>query len=226
MSTTANTTPLGQLTLKNVRLAYCHLDKPWAKKGDDQSKAKYGVTPIIEKNDPQLKGLKDTLREVATAKWGDAYSATKESGKKTVFPKFCLRDAAADDEAKQGSKDGFTHGPHFFNASRRPENGAPVVRNLKNRDLDPIKNAAEWPYSGCYGHVVVKFWAQDNKDGQRVNAEIVAVVKCGEGEKFGGDGAVNVDEALAGLVETEDLPGITSTTYAKPADAALGMGDL
>lgn len=216
MSTTANTTPLGQLTLKNVRLAYCHLDKPWAKKGDDQSKAKYGITIILDKADPQITPLTKVLKDVATTKWGDAYTGKK------MKPIFCLRDGAERDH-----KEGFDDTKKFFNASRRPEEGPPIVRSIKGgRTLDPIKDAVEWPYSGCFGHVVVKFWAQDNTNGQRVNAEIVAVVKCGEGEKFGGDSAVDVDAALEGLIETEELPGITSTTYAKPADAALGIDDL
>lgn len=209
---TQTTTPPGQITLKNVRLAYVHIDKPWAKKGDDQSKAKYGLSIILDKTDPQIAPLTKVLKEVATAKWGDAYTNKK------MKPIFCLRDGAERDH-----KEGFDDTKKFFNASRRPEEGPPVVRNLKNQNLDPIKNAAEWPYSGCFGHVVLKFWAQDNTNGQRVNAEVVAVVKCGDGEKFGGDNAVNVDEALTGLVEQEDLPGITSTTYDKPTD--IGKDD-
>ena len=229
MSTENNATNK-TVILKNVRVDFLHVDKPWCKKGEDPTKSKYTSTIIIEKSDPQLTLIKDALRSVATAKWGDAYSS-KEKGKKTVFPTFCLRDAATDAEAKQGSKEGYLHGPHFFNANRNPSKGPVSVFGVGQgkRQLDKHADAELYPYSGCYATVVVEFWAQDNKGGfgDKVNVELIAIVKTKDGERLdSGGGGVDVDAAAALLADDIGEENLTSTTYAKPADAGLTLDDL
>lgn len=219
------------VTLKNVRVDFLHLDQPWAEKEEtDPEKRKYTSRIILEKNDPQLKEVKEALRSIATAKWGDAYSATKESGKKSVFPVFCLRDAATDAEAKVGSQEGYLHGPHFFNANRKPNKGPVAVFGVGQgkRQLDKRKDAVLYPYNGCYATVVVEFWAQDNKFGKKVNVELVGIVKTKDGDPLGGNefNGVDVDTAAALMADDIGEENLTSTTYAKPADAALSMGDL
>lgn len=53
---------------------------------------------------------------------------------------------------------------------------------------------------------MLKFWAQDNVHGQKVNCELVAVVKTADGEKLSG-GGTDVESAVDDLIAapSEDI---------------------
>lgn len=189
-----STTP-GQIALRNVTLTYVHVDKPWAKQGDPADKAKYSITPVIPKSHPQAAALQKAAEEVAKAKWGDKVG-------KSVYPTYCIRDTDDSREAKHRAKDGFGPGKLFLNASRKPSDGPPAIRHTstgKSVQLSPITNPDLFPYSGATGDVVLKFWAQDNVHGQKVNCELVAVVKTADGEKLSG-GGTDVESAVDDLI--------------------------
>lgn len=188
---------LGQIALRNVLLTYVHVDKPWAKQGDPADKAKFSLTPVIPKSHPQAAALQAAANEVAAAKWGDKLN-------KSVFPTFCVRDTDLPTEAKHRAKDGFGPGKLFFNASRQPKDGPPAVRHPSvaagTVELSPTANPDVYPYSGATGNVVVKFWAQDNVHGQKINCELVAVVKIGDGDKLAG-GGTDTNAAVADIMD-------------------------
>lgn len=190
MSEPAKQKPLGQFLFKNVRFSYVHVDAPWKKKTDPIEKAKFGVAVLVPKNHPQLAAFKETLREVATAKWADAYTGKK------MKPIMCLRDGSEKDH-----KEGYDDSIMFFNASRSPKDGAPAVRDTNGMPISPtLPNGAvnpAYPYSGAWGHVLVKAWAQDNSDGQRINCSLEAIIKVKDDKKFDGGNEINVDEALS-----------------------------
>lgn len=197
----SSTTP-GQIALRNTTLTYVHVDKPWAKQGDPADKAKYSITPVIPKNHPQAAALQKAAEEVAKAKWGDKLD-------KSVYPTYCIRDTDDSREAKHRAKDGFGPGKLFLNASRKPSDGPPAIRHAstgKALQLSPITNPDLFPYSGATGDVVLKFWAQDNVHGQKVNCELVAVVKTADGEKLSG-GGTDVESAVDDLIAapSEDI---------------------
>jgi len=182
----------GQIALRNVLLTFVHVDEPWAKQGDPADKAKYSLTPVIPKNHPQAAALQAAANEVALAKWGDKLN-------KSVFPTLCVRDTDIPTEARHRAKEGFGPGKLFLNASRKPSDGPPSVRHASTGaavQLSRLTNPDVYPYSGATGDVVIKFWAQDNIHGQKVNCELVAVVKTGDGEKLAGGGTD--PEAAAG----------------------------
>jgi hypothetical protein len=175
----------GQIALRNVRFTYVHVDKPWVKQGDPADKAKYSLTPVIPKNHPQVAALQKAANDVAVAKWGDKLN-------KSVFPAVCIRDTDLPTELKHRAKEGFGPGVLFLNASRKPSDGPPSVRHASVGggavQLSPATNPDVYPYSGAMGNVVIKFWAQDNVHGQKINCELVAVVKTADGDKLSGGG--------------------------------------
>lgn len=195
-----NTTP-GEIALRNVKLTYVHVDKPWAKQGDPEDKKKFAITPVLPKNHPQVAALQAAANAVAVAKWGDKLN-------KSVFPTYCIRDTDLPTEAKHRAKDGFGPGVLFFNASRKPADGPPAVRHKSvasgTVQLNPATNPNEYPYSGSLGSVVVKFWAQDNIHGQKINCELVAVAKSAEGEKLSG-GGTDTEAAAASIMEEDEV---------------------
>jgi len=199
MSTTPKTQ--GQIALRNVKLTYVHVDKPWAKQGDPEDKKKYAVTPVIPKNHPQVAALHAAANEVAVAKWGDKLN-------KSVFPTSCIRDTDLPTEKKHRAKDGFGPGVLFFNASRKPADGPPAVRHKSvaagEVQLNPATNPNEYPYSGAMGNVVVKFWAQDNIHGQKINCELVALTKTADGDKLSG-GGTDTEAAAQEIMDCDEV---------------------
>lgn len=196
-----NTNP-GEIALRNVKFSYVHLDKPWAKQGDPEDKKRFGVTPILPKNHPQVAALYAAANAVAIAKWGDKLN-------KTVFPTMCIRDTDLPTEAKHRAKEGYGPGVLFFNATRKPVDGPPAVRHKSvasgTVQLNPATNPNEYPYSGAIGSVVVKFWAQDNvQGGQKINCELVAVAKSADGDKLSG-GGTDTEAAAASIMDEEEV---------------------
>lgn len=191
----SNTSPTGQIALRNVLFTFTHVDKPWAKQGDSPDKAKFSIMPVIPKTHPQVAALHKAARDVAVAKWGDKLD-------KSVFPTIAIRDTDTPTEVKYRAKDGFGPGKLFFNASRRPADGAPAIRHAstgREVQLSPLTNPDLFPYSGATGDVVVKFWAQDNVHGQKVNCELIAIVKTADGDRLSGGGA-DVEGAVGDLL--------------------------
>ena len=72
-----------------------------------------------------------------------------------------------------------------------------------NRDKSPITESDNVIYAGCYVNAIVSLWAQDNKFGKRINAQLDGVQFCRDGEAFG-DGAVSVNEFDAFGSESDD----------------------
>lgn len=61
-------------------------------------------------------------------------------------------------------------------------------------------------YSGCKVHAKLRLWAQDNKGGKRVNAEIVGLMFAGDGQPFAGKSTVATADDFAGLAASvEDI---------------------
>ena len=57
-------------------------------------------------------------------------------------------------------------------------------------------------YAGCYVNAKIRLWAQDNKYGKRLNAELVSIQFLRDGEPL--DGRVSVEEAASGFDTVND----------------------
>ena len=61
-----------------------------------------------------------------------------------------------------------------------------------DKDKAPLAEADNKPYAGCYVNAIISLWAQDNKFGKRINAQLDGVQFRADGEPFG-DGGVSVE---------------------------------
>ena len=62
-----------------------------------------------------------------------------------------------------------------------------------NQEIGPDSEYA--PYSGCYANATVIIWAQDNKFGKRINAQLTGVQFLRHSERLSGGGrAASLDE--------------------------------
>lgn len=167
--------------LRGVRLSFPSIFKARAFR-DDQD-PKFSATFIMpKKGDPEknLDYCQQALKEVIKM----AFKG-RHPGNDKVF----LRDGATkatgeeDDAGNPVYVDGY--GPDIMFVSSSNSKKIPVV----DRDLTPLGEEDGKPYAGCYVNATIRIWAQDNKWGKRVNAQLRAVQFLKDGEAFGDSGA-------------------------------------
>lgn len=166
-----------KITVKNARLAFPAL---FAAKSFDEGDPTHNALFIVGADDAQVKTINATIDQVAKDKWGaKAEAILAELRKKD---RVCLHDGDT-----KATYDGF-QGNLFVSASN------PVRPTVVNRDKTPLTEADGVIYSGCYVHVILEIWAQDNKFGKRVNATLMGVQFSKDGEAFTGGGVASADD--------------------------------
>lgn len=168
-----------RIRLENVRLAGHSLYTPSAfSEGQD---AKFSASVLFDKKSDTAKEVKALIEKVAKAQWGGAAAQTL----KQLFAadKMCLHDGAI-----KADKDGYDETLNFFNASSKSRPG------LFDRARNPVTEADSVIYSGCYVNFIVELWAQDNKWGKRINAELKGVQFVSDGERLGGAAPASAED--------------------------------
>lgn len=165
-----------------VRLAFAqHLFAAGTVGGE--GKPAFSVTAILPKDHPAIKELHAAEVQVAKEKWGakaDAnLKAIRAAGKGVVK-----------DGDSKAEYDGF-EGNAFVStrSDKRP--------NVFNRDGSQLTEADGVVYSGCYAHVMVEVWAQDNQFGKRINASLMGVQFLRDGARLSGGGVASADDFQA-----------------------------
>ena len=166
------------LTIINTRLAFASLYH--AKPFSDGGKPKFQAKFLIEKDRTEdIQVIKSEIVKVATAKWADK-TATILKGL-MAEGKLCFADG--DNKAWEGFPG------NFYISASNDVKPATVDRQAKE-----VLEQSGVLYSGCYVIAKVSFWAQDNKWGKRVNANLRGVQFYRDGEAFTGGGAASVNE--------------------------------
>jgi hypothetical protein len=81
-------------------------------------------------------------------------------------------------------------GHYILSAKRREEDGRPT---LLDRSRNPITDPGTL-YSGCFVNVSVRFWAQANNWGNRLNCGLLGVQFFEKGAAFSGAGTASANE--------------------------------
>lgn len=186
------------------RLSFPNLFKPRANENDEgeQTEPKYGCAILLDKEQDKasLDEAKKIISRVAAEAWPGKEVKLKTGQKltsgneKVMLLGICLRDGTEKDD-----KEGYGDGMMFVSASskRKPE----VVQKV-NGKIVPLAEDSGKPYAGCYVAASVRFWAQDNKFGKRINAELRAVCFLKDGDAFG-SAPVNVEEEFGDVEDSE-----------------------
>ena len=165
------------IKLKNVRLSFPVLFE--AKSFEEGGKKDFSASFLIPKASPLAAELKAEFAKVAAEKWGEKGPALLQ----TLFrdDRMCLHDGDRKDY------DGY-EGHLFLRASNsvRPL----VIDGARN----PISEKDGKIYSGCDVNATITVWAQDNKFGRRINANLRGVQFHKDGEAFAGGTIGHVDE--------------------------------
>lgn len=149
----------GKIILKNVMLSYPHLFEPYAGTGDDgkPGKPKYSCRFLIPKAThlEDLKGLMALIKGMYN----------KEFKMQAPSDKICLKNGDS-----MGRED--TAGRFVLSAS---ESTRPVVYHPDGKTVMTIEDAEDRIYAGATVNVVFALWAQNNKWGKKINANLLAV---------------------------------------------------
>lgn len=172
--------------LKNVRLAFPDL---FEAKSIDGGKARFGAVFLIEPGSPEHKAIVKAMVEVAEAQW-------PKKGKDMVEKLMAGDKTALRNGDDKEDYDGFA-GMRYLSAYNHTR---PTVLD---RDRSPLTAQDGKPYAGCYVNASVDVWAQDNKWGKRVNAQLRGVQFASDGDAFAG--GVASDDEFEDLGVDEDL---------------------
>jgi hypothetical protein len=138
--------------------------------------------------------LNKIIDEVGAAKWGAKWPAMKKQ--MTAGDNLLIHNGDA-----KATLDGYEGNLYL--------NGYNAVRpTVVDRDATPLVAADGKPYSGCYVNMIIDVWAQDNKYGKKINAQLQGVQFFKDGDAFAGGGkaADTGDfEVIADGADAEDL---------------------
>lgn len=172
-----------RLTLRNVRLAFPNLFV--ATRVNGEGEPAFSGSFILPTNHAQVAEIKAAMRQVAKDKWGakaDAIYKTMEATDKLALHN---GDTKSQYEGFEGN---------LFISSRSKTR--PSVRNV---DASTVSQEDGIIYSGCYVYGFIEFWAQDNKFGKRINAQLRGVQFFRDGDAFAGGGTPASDEEFESL---------------------------
>lgn len=142
-----------------------------------EGKPAFSCTVLVPPGHPVLAKLAEAEEAVAKEKWG---------AKAPDILKNIIRKAdkgVVHDGDSKAQYDGFPG--NMFISCRSEKRPLVLDRDAKT----PLVPADGRPYSGCYAHVMIEVWAQDNKYGKRINAQLTGVMFSRDGDSFGGGAA-------------------------------------
>ncbi len=154
----------GTFRIKDVRLSYPHLFKPWAQNEGDTKR--FSARFLLDKK--KHKKEIDYLEKHFLQLQKDVFK------KRIPADKLCLRDGDLTGKPED-------EGMMYLQASEKTR---PLV---VNKDKSLLTEDDDIVYAGCRVHAQVKFWTQNNEYGKRINANLLGVQFYQDGEHFGAE---------------------------------------
>ena len=190
-----------KVKLKNVRLSFPALFE--AEQFDGKGPFNYAAVFLFEKNGEMHKALVAAQNEVAKEEWKDKAAAVLKNAQEDKRLRF-IKDG--DNETYDGYA-GMMH----IRALRAKDKGRPLILDKNPKREDGSDNVLTQddgrPYPGCYVNASIELWAQDNKYGKTVRAQLLAVQFAKDGDSFsaGSRGTSDEFEDLSDTGDDDDL---------------------
>ena len=168
-----------EIFLNDVVVAFPALTAKQSPEGYPNSVPKYGVTLLLELNDPQVQMIKDTVMELARVQWGDGY----ENLVRNIYAKGA-KDCFFGDGNTKITKDGQVlagfENKIFVTAKneKRPQ----MIHSLNpEQDVlpDEVMELAGAIYGGCKVSVSLDVYVQKDKGGIRASLSAIQFRKDG-----------------------------------------------
>lgn len=169
-----------KLQVKNVRGAFLNIFEAQEEHG-------FNGKFILSPDHPQAKEIEKAILDVAKEKWGakadKIVAAFNWSGKKPDT-------ALAKGEYLNQDGDAYDGFEDMWYISAKAKTRPLVIDQQRN----PVAQTDGLIYAGCYLNVIIEIWAQDNKFGKAVRAELKGVQFVRDGDAFGGGAPASVDD--------------------------------
>jgi len=190
-----------KIMLNRVQVAFLDIFEAVAVEGSDNPK--FGIKLVIDpKNRAHIETLDAAILATAKEKWKEKAEAVLS--KLTVLGKPKNIETCFVREPYP-NRDGNPHegfeGMYYVSAT------SPNRPLVIDRDKSPLRPSDGRPYGGSICNVQLEVWAQDNKWGKAVRAEIKAIQFVEDGPRFSGSAPANLDdfESLAVAHDGSDL---------------------
>ncbi len=175
----------GCIRIDNVIASYPHLDKPWKKNEEDR--AKFSITGLAPKE------THEEAKTLLVAEINKLLTSSK-IGKLASEHKFVR---SGDDSGKDENE-----GMWVVKVSENPER-RPAVRTARGTLME-VSDIAEKIYPGCVVNILLRPWAQNNKYGKKINANLIGVQFVRDGERLG-EAPIDDEGAWDELEEGDDF---------------------
>lgn len=157
------------ILIKNVRASYPHLDKPTAFVNADGTRGRetYSLVVLIPKTEEYaevIEGLNKRINRVRRSSQIDRLPANMK----------CLRDGDLTEKPEEVGM--------WILSARETD---PPALSDRRRNMIPNADATKVFYGGAWVNCLVSLWGQNNRAGQRVNANLRAVQFVRDDTPFG-----------------------------------------
>lgn len=163
---------MAKVKLQNVRLSFPTLFEPEQYEGTGPHR--YRASFLFSPNDANHKALLAAVNEVAKEEWKEKAKAVLENAQDDSKLRFIV-------DGNKKAYDGYEN-MMVISATRDQTKGRPLVID-KNKE--PLTQTDGKPYAGCYVNATVELWAQSNKFGKTVRAQLLGVQFVKDGDAFG-----------------------------------------
>jgi hypothetical protein len=191
-----------------VRLSFPHLFTAHAMKdaAGKEQEPKFSATFLLD--NIKHGALLDRIDQLADRLCLDEFKKARGG-----WLKYCLRDGN-----EKSDLEGYGDGTSFITASNKAR--PPVV----DRQLNPIAEADDIIYAGCFVIATVRLWVQNNGWGKRINAQLRAVQFVKDGDSFG-VGKVDPNQEFEAF-DSDDATGapVGSNTRSRSSGRSAGGG--
>lgn len=157
---------MSKIMIPKARLSYPSLFQPSEFEGQV---GKYEATFLFPKSD------KKTYKALMTAIEDCREEAKLKKVKEDML---CIKDG---DEIYEEKEDGYEAYQGMWAVKAGNKKRPTVI----DRDKSPLTEEDDAIYAGCYVNAIISPWAQDNKYGKRINANLLGVQFVKDGEPFG-----------------------------------------
>lgn len=178
-----------RVMIQNARLSFPKLFKP--EEFENDGNPMYSCSLILDPKNPAVKAIRAAIEEVGKAKFEKEWETVKKAADAKDLN--CLHDG--------DNKDFDGYAGNLYVSCRALANKRPTVID---RNRQPLTDADGVIYGGCYVNAAVELWAQKNRFGKRVNAQITGVQFVRDGDSFGGGVAPESADSFTDLGEGAD----------------------
>lgn len=192
---------MAKVKLKAVRLSFPDLFE--AVQYEGTGPFKYRASFLFEPGSENEKLLKTAMKEVAEEEWKGKAEAVLTNAADDSKLRFII-------DGNKKTYDGYKD-MLVVTATRDQSKGRPMVLNKKPKNPDGTPNYVTQTdgvvYAGCYVNATIEVWAQNNKFGKTVRAQLLAVQFVKDGDAFGGGSAKGSVDDFEDLSDVGDDDG-------------------